>query len=212
MLCGDFLFSGHTVTMTLLYLFIKECKSRLVPTGPWGLALWPQSAPILLGWVSVRDGGGLCVRVCARVLTPAPHWSFEHWPRRLRSPERELSALLSQPQGRSGIWQRGSQFSAVAAEARSCVPSWATWLPGPPCLPRSDPALLSQRPRTVASRVASSAELTGGFRSPLLSPPPSCLQQHCRGDAPPSGPRDGVRCWAALGSAARRFPQWCPFS
>lgn len=25
-LCGDFLYSGHTVMLTLTYLFIKECK------------------------------------------------------------------------------------------------------------------------------------------------------------------------------------------
>lgn len=27
-LCGDYLYSGHTVMLTLTYLFIKECKSH----------------------------------------------------------------------------------------------------------------------------------------------------------------------------------------
>lgn len=26
LLCGDFLYSGHTVMLTLTYLFIKECE------------------------------------------------------------------------------------------------------------------------------------------------------------------------------------------
>uniref|UniRef100_M3XKC2 Sphingomyelin synthase 2a n=1 Tax=Latimeria chalumnae TaxID=7897 RepID=M3XKC2_LATCH len=29
-MCGDFLFSGHTVMLTLTYLFIKECKSGVM--------------------------------------------------------------------------------------------------------------------------------------------------------------------------------------
>lgn len=28
-MCGDYLYSGHTVMLTLTYLFIKECKFNL---------------------------------------------------------------------------------------------------------------------------------------------------------------------------------------
>lgn len=30
-MCGDYLYSGHTVMLTLTYLFIKECKSKRLP-------------------------------------------------------------------------------------------------------------------------------------------------------------------------------------
>ena len=39
LLCGDFLYSGHTVMLTLTYLFIKECKSNISP----GFARKPSS-------------------------------------------------------------------------------------------------------------------------------------------------------------------------
>lgn len=29
-MCGDYLYSGHTVMLTLTYLFIKECKFNFV--------------------------------------------------------------------------------------------------------------------------------------------------------------------------------------
>lgn len=44
-MCGDYLYSGHTVMLTLTYLFIKECKSHTALTQASKLHLPPKLAP-----------------------------------------------------------------------------------------------------------------------------------------------------------------------
>lgn len=39
LLCGDFLYSGHTVILTLTYLFIKECMSHVWNNKPTSFAI-----------------------------------------------------------------------------------------------------------------------------------------------------------------------------